>query len=115
MVPKSTIHHEVNASDELELSTLSIGQLIQRVADLRWLLSEQRAQADRERELVAIHRNTAKREREAVMQINRQLLTQIKVLLKAQQVTELSIREANWTRPSKSINISQLQQLTFSS
>jgi len=28
MVPKRTIHHEVNAFDELELSTLSIGQLI---------------------------------------------------------------------------------------
>ena len=80
MAPKSTIHHDVNASDELELSTLSQRQLVQRVADLRRQLDELRAQADRERKLVAIHHDTVEREREAVMQINNQLLTQIKAL-----------------------------------
>jgi len=74
MVPKSTTHHDVNASSELKLSTL------QRVTDLLWQLGQLRAQAEHERELVAIHRDTAEREREAVMQINNKLLTQIQAL-----------------------------------
>jgi len=67
MAPKSTTHHDVNASGEIELLTLSQRQLIQRVADLRRQLDEQLAQANHERELVAIHRDTAEREREVVM------------------------------------------------
>jgi len=53
-----------------------------------------RAKADRKRELVAIHRNMAERERKAVTQVNHQLLTQIKVLREVQQwVIELGTRE----------------------
>ena len=55
------------------------------VIDLRWRLGEQRAKVDRERELVAIHRDIAKREWEAVTYVNHQLLMQIKVLREAQQ------------------------------
>ena len=66
MAHKSATHHDVNASDEPELLTLSRGQLIQWVAELQRQLCEQQAQAHRERELSAIHRNTVKRKREAV-------------------------------------------------
>ena len=53
-----------------------------------------RAKADREREPVTIHRDTAEREREALTQVNHQLLTQIKVLREAQQqVIELGTRK----------------------
>jgi len=55
------------------------------VAELRRQLGELQAQADCERELVAIHHDTAEREREAIMQIKSQLLTQIRALQKAQQ------------------------------
>ena len=50
------------------------------IVDLRRRLDEHRAKADRERELVAIHRDTAEPEREAVTQVNDKLLTQIKIL-----------------------------------
>jgi len=57
-------------------------------------LGEQRVKADRERKLVTIHRDTAEHEREVVMQVNHQLLTQIKVLQEAQQrVIELGAME----------------------
>ena len=50
--------------------------------------------ADHERELDAIHRDTAKHEREAVTEVNHQLLTQIKVLREVhQRVIELDARE----------------------
>jgi len=62
--------------------------------DLRRRLDEHRAKADRERELVAIHRDTIEREREAITQVNHQLLTQTKVLREAQQrVIDLGPRE----------------------
>ena len=65
------------------------------MVELQRQLSELRTLTDRERELVAIHRDTTEREREAITQINRQLLTQIKALKKAQErVIELSVREA---------------------
>jgi len=78
MAHKSIAHHDANSSDKLELSTLSRGQLIRRVADLRQQLCEQRAHSDCEWELVTIYRDTAEPEREAIMQINHQLLMQIK-------------------------------------
>ena len=75
---------------------------MQRVTDLWRQLNEQRALVDREQELAAIHRETAEREREAVMQVNRQLLTQIKALRKAQErVIELSGWEAQVDPSSK--------------
>ena len=40
------------------------------VNDLRRRLDKHRTKADRERELVAIHRDTAKRERGVVTQVN---------------------------------------------
>ena len=40
------------------------------VIDLRWQLSEYWAKTDRERELVAIHRDTAEREWEVKTQVN---------------------------------------------
>jgi len=52
------------------------------------------AKADREQELLAIHRGTVEHEHEAVTHVNHQLLTQIKVLREAQQwVIELGTRE----------------------
>jgi len=48
------------------------------VIDLQRHLGEQQAKADHERELVAVHRDTAEREREAVTRVNR-----IKVLREA--------------------------------
>ena len=93
MAPKSTNNHDVNTFGEYEPSTLSRGYLIQWVADLQWQLSGPRTLVDRERELAAIHRDTAEREQEAVTQINRQLLMQIKALRKAQeQFIELSAK-----------------------
>ena len=75
---------------------------MQRVTDLWRQLNEQRALVDREQELAAIHRETAEHEREAVMQVNRQLLTQIKALRKAQErVIELSGWEAQVDPSSK--------------
>ena len=62
----------------------SRGLLVQMVADSRRRMGEQRTQADCERELIAIHRDTTKREQDALTQVNHQLLTQIKVLRKAQ-------------------------------
>ena len=55
MAHKNVVRHDGNASDELELSILSRGYLVQMIADLRRRLGEQRAQTDHERELVAIH------------------------------------------------------------
>ena len=43
--------------------------------------------------MVAIHRDTAEREREAVTQVNHQLLTRINVLREAQRVIELGAWE----------------------
>ena len=63
MAPKSITHHDVNASSELELSTLAWWQLIQQVANLWRQLGELRAQADRERKLVAIHHDTIERDK----------------------------------------------------
>ena len=79
MAYKNTARHDPNAFGELELTALSRGQLVQTVADLRRRLGEQSAQVGCEREPVAIHRNTAERERETITQVNHQLLTQIKV------------------------------------
>ena len=79
MTHKNAICHDASASDKLELSILSRGQLIQMVVDLRQRLGKQRAHADCERELVAIHHDIAEREREAIIQVNHQLLTQINV------------------------------------
>jgi len=63
-------------------------------------MCEQRAHAYHERELVAIHRDTAEREQEVVMQINHQLLMQIKTLRKVRQrVIELSARETPINTP----------------
>ena len=67
------------------------------VIDLRRRLDEHRAKADCEQELVVIHRNIAEREREAVMQVNHQLLSQIKVR-EAQRVIELGAWDG-WTHP----------------
>ena len=68
------------------------------------------AQADREQELAVILHDTAEREREVVMQINDQLLTQIKALQKAQQrVIELSAREAQVNTSSEIHQHSQLR------
>ena len=72
MAHKNATHY--NTPGEIDPSVLSRGQLIQMVIDLRWRLGEQRARVDRKRELVAIHRDTVEREREAVMQVNHQLL-----------------------------------------
>jgi len=55
------------------------------VIDLRRRLDEHRAKAEGKRELVPIHRDTAKHKHEAVKQVNHQLLTQIKVLREAHQ------------------------------
>jgi len=64
------------------------------VIDLRWQLDKHWANTDREWELVAIHRNTSEHKREAITQVNHQLLTQIKVSQEAQQrVIELGTRE----------------------
>jgi len=83
MASKSTTHDDGNTSGEVELSTLSRRQLIREVTDLRWQLGELQDQADREWELVAIRHDIVEREREEVMKINNQLLTQIKALQKA--------------------------------
>ena len=65
MVHKNAARHDANASDKLEPLALSRGQLVQVVIDLRRGLGEQWAWADREWDLIAIHRDIAKREREA--------------------------------------------------
>ena len=75
-----------NAHDKIDPSILSHEQLFQMVINLRRRLGgrrlgEQRAKADREIELVAIYRDTAKREREVVTQVNHQLLTQINIFV----------------------------------
>ena len=60
------------------------------------------AQANHEQDLGVIHRDTIKREREAVMQINNWLLTPIMALWKAQQrIIELSAREAQVNKSSE--------------
>ena len=82
MAQKNTSRHDANAFDEFDPTALSRGQLDLVIA-LRWWLDEHRAKANRERELVAIHRNTVERDRQAAMQVNDQLLTQIKVLREA--------------------------------
>ena len=64
MTHKNVAHHDANASGELEQSALSRGHLVQMMADLQRQLGKQRAQADRERELIAIHRYTTERERQ---------------------------------------------------
>ena len=57
-------------------------------------LGEHWAKADRKREPVAIHRDTAEGEREEITQVNHQLLMQIKVLRELQQqVIEVGARE----------------------
>jgi len=103
MAHKKAARHDANASGKLELAVFFRGQLVQMVVDLQRRLGEQRAQVDREREPVAIHRDTAKSEREAVSQVNHQLLTQIKikVLRKAQRDIELSTRETQVDTPSE--------------
>ena len=78
MAYRSATGYDINTSDELDLSALPRGQVIQMVIDLRRRLDEHQAKADRQRELVAIHHDTAERAREAVTQVNHQLLTQIK-------------------------------------
>ena len=93
MTRKNNTRHDVNASDEFDPSALSRGQLVQMVIDLRWRLDEHRVKADRERELVAIYRDTTEREREAVTHVNHQLLMQIMVLREAPRVIELGARE----------------------
>ena len=109
MAHKSIAHYDANSSGKLELSTLSRGQLIRRVADLRRQLCEQRAHSDCEWELVTIYRDTAKPEREAIMQINHQLLMQIKTLQKAQQrVIELSA----WGTPDNTPEVYHLAAST---
>ena len=69
MLHKNATRHDANAPDEIDGGPLP-QELIQMVIDLRCRLGEQRAKADRKRELVAIHRNTAKCERKAVTQLN---------------------------------------------
>ena len=76
----SATRHDVNASKEFNPSILSHGQLVQMVINLRRLLNEHRAKINRKRELIAIHHDTIEREREAVTEVNHQLLMQIKVL-----------------------------------
>jgi len=64
------------------------------VVDLRRWLGEQQAQVDRERELVAIYRDTVERERETATQVSDQLLTQITIFQKAQhRIIELGAKE----------------------
>ena len=83
------------------------------VIDLGHRLDEHRAKANRERDLVVVHRDTAVREREAVIQINHQLLTQIKVKREVQQrVIELGVRETLVDSPPRSTNTQQLR-LTY--
>ena len=55
MAHKNATRHDAHAPDEIDLSVLSCGPLVQMVINLRWRLGEQRAKADRERELVVIH------------------------------------------------------------
>ena len=62
MAQKNAVRHDANDSDEFEPSILSRGQLVQMVIDPRRWLGEQRVQADRERELITIHPDTAERE-----------------------------------------------------
>ena len=59
MAHKNTSRHDANASDEFDPTDLSQGQLVQMVIDLQWRLDEHRAKVNRERELVAIHRDTS--------------------------------------------------------
>ena len=102
MAHKNATRHDVNASDEFDPSVLSCGQLVQMVIYLQQRLGEHWAKAKHELELVAIHRDAAEREREAVMQVNHQLLTQIKVFREAQQwVIELGARETQVDTRSK--------------
>ena len=75
MAHKKITRHVGNASDELDQSVLSRGQLVQMVIDLRRCLDEHRAKADRERELVAIHYNTTECKEGVVLQVNHQMLT----------------------------------------
>jgi len=82
MTHKNATRHYANAYDK-SIHRSSRGQLVQMVIDLRHQLGEQRAKADREIELVVIHRNTAERERAVVTQVNHQLLMQINVLREA--------------------------------
>ena len=102
MTPKNTNHYNVNTSSEHEPSTLFRGQLIQQVADVQRQLSEKRTLANREWELAASRRDTTECEQEAVTQISRQLLTQIKAFWKAQEwIIELGVREAQMDAPSQ--------------
>jgi len=75
MAHRSATRHNINAPLELDPSALSRGQLVQMVIDLRCRLDEHRTKADRERELVTIHCNIVKRERETVTEVNHQLPT----------------------------------------
>jgi len=90
MAQKSTPRHKVRASDEFNPTALSRGQLVQLVIDLWKWLDNHRAKVDCERELVTIHHDTVEREREAVTQVNYQLLTLIEIL-PAHKNTEFQI------------------------
>jgi len=58
MAYKNATRHDTNTHGETDPLVLSRGQLVQMVIDLRRRLGEQRAKADRERVLVAIHCDT---------------------------------------------------------
>ena len=94
MAHKNVTSHDANAPGKIDPSVISWGKLIPMVIDLwRWL-GEHQSMTNRERALVPIHRDTAKREQEAVTQVNHQLLTQIKILQEAQQrVIELDAKK----------------------
>ena len=67
MAHRSATRHDVNASNEFDPSALSCWKLVEMVIDLRLRLDEHQAKAGREREQVAIHRDTAEHKRKAVI------------------------------------------------
>ena len=64
---KNATHHDAHTSDEIDPSVLSRRQLVQMGIYLSRRLGKQRAKADHEKELVAIHHDTEEREREVKM------------------------------------------------
>ena len=84
MAHRIATRHDVNGPNELDPSVLScITHLVGNRPMRR--LDEHRTKADRERELIVIHRDIAERKREVVTHVNHQLLMQIKVLREAHQ------------------------------
>jgi len=102
MAHRSATPHDVMASDEFDPLVVSRRQLVLMVIGLRRRLDEHWVKANRERELIAIHCDTTEHERE-VIQVNHQLLTQIKVLREAHQAISEPLSWApgrlRWTPP----------------